>query len=70
MWRINDDDLLGEFGHTIAEVNAVGLGWPARRKSVAPPDESEIWLAPAREGELEGSAQLKATGEVDGSSPL
>lgn len=52
MWRINDDDLLGRLGQAVADVNAVRLGWPTRRKKVEAPAESEIWLAPAHEGEL------------------
>jgi hypothetical protein len=51
MWRINDDDFLGRLGEAVADVNAVRLVWPAPRQRVEAPAESEIWLAPAREGE-------------------
>jgi hypothetical protein len=51
MWRINDDDFLGQLGEAVADVGAVRLGWPARRKKPETVAEAEIWLAPAREDE-------------------
>jgi hypothetical protein len=59
MWRISDDDFLGRLGQTVAEVNAVPLGWPKRRKKAEPPAESEVWLAPTRDGDLGPSANGK-----------
>jgi hypothetical protein len=49
MWRINDDDFLGQVGHAVAGVNAAGLGWPMRPRKVEAPAEDEIWLAPPPE---------------------